>query len=289
MELRSPKLTVQLDPNAGSCVRSVIHEEAGRFSSKARGVPARRRLRPSPRRPGPQVGRVGGTRLFPNAGEACISDGVRRGFHGGAVSTPWQVVAAGRRSLPMRYEDPVRLRLTREVAVDGASLMVSNEVLNTRGSEGRPSSSSTWCSANRPLDQARGRLVPLTDTGAARIELDRAGPWPSAIWEGRLEDWSSLEPQRSSRFAALLDLVDHRVSLACGDLRVDVRWTGDTLPSPICGCGGRTRRTRGCLGNARIRCVGLEPASVPHSAGLATLLSAGAGWFSHTRVDIRAG
>jgi len=67
--------------------------------------------------------------LFPNGGEACVIDGVAHGFHGEGSLAVWSAVHAGEGLTLTCDFRTVPVRMTRQLRLEGASLVVTTEAL----------------------------------------------------------------------------------------------------------------------------------------------------------------
>jgi Domain of unknown function (DUF4432) len=215
--------------------------------------------------------------LFPNAGEACVVDGRRHGFHGAASLAGWRVEGAHRDSVDLRWADDSGLTVTRHVELIRRSVRAATTITNVGISPaefvlvehivfGEP-----LCGDGSLVTLPGGAVIPLADDGTRLT--GRPSPWPLvAVGNDAPEDWSRGAPAPSSRFGVVTELPERRAGLQGRDARraVEVRWS-ESLPYLW------FWEERGAAGPplAGVSCLGLEPASVSTSEGLAAARARG--------------
>lgn len=299
MDLYSSRLRAHIDPGAGGCVRSLY--DIGSDTEL---------LFQSPWRPGPlplapadpaewtRAWPGGWHPLFPNAGEPCETDRVSHGFHGAASIASWDVLHQDESSARLRWRDEQGLELTREFRLIESGFVLTNDVVNHGGGDaafvfaehlifGPP-----LVGDGLSLDVPGGRLLPLSDAGEALAPIADIDEWPYARRDGIREDWSVATASPFSRFGALVDLPISSVTAVNEGIRVRIEWSGDVLP--YLWLWHENMASRDMPDGMATRCLGLEPASVPDSLGLAaardsgraTTLRPGGSWRSAVRISI---
>lgn len=215
----------------------------------------------------------------PNAGNACVVEGERHGFHGGASNIPWALSARERASASLSVEVH-GLRFQRRLQLGEGSLRIETEVTAIDGPAPMIAVEHVVCGSS-VLDPALRLEVP---PGRA-FELDEAiGPtttpamaptFPEILLrDGSIENLSSWPiEQPRARLVVVADLPEGRAearNAGTGE-GLALRWDVATLPhlwiwheARI--SGGRWR------GQAEL--LGLEPSMAPHSLGLERAVAA---------------
>ena len=212
--------------------------------------------------------------LIPNAGNACVVDGVEHGFHGRASADSWQVVAQAADAATLAWNGhDLLVERTFELRDDVVS--VSSTVTAER------TAPLLWVEHVGLGIELLDPAVEIELPGGRAYEVDeQTGPteppanaaeWPEVrLLDGTLEraDRAELRTDRS-RFLIVARVPEGRVAVRNRDRGqgVELRWDTDWLPHmwiwhEVRTSGGPWRR------HAEILAV--EPASVPHSLGLET-------------------
>jgi hypothetical protein len=222
--------------------------------------------------------RGGWQTVAPNAGNACAVDGIHHGFHGAASTGVWSVADAGRDAATFEWEGG-GLAVSRRLAIEGGGLAVET----------------TWRAISSPapliwvehftvgvqllspeveIQLPGGRGYELSEIDGPAQPPDGAPGWPDMLLlDGsieRLDRWSLDRPH--ARFGCIADLPSGRLEVrnaAIGD-GLALEWDVEVLPHlwiwhEVRTSGGRWRQ--------QAEVLGLEPASVPHSLGLARALA----------------
>ena len=208
--------------------------------------------------------------LFPNAGEECVVDGRRHGFHGAASLAVWHVESAHADSVDLHWEDEGGLTADRRVDLVERTVRATTTIANTGSSTadfvmvehiifGEP-----LCGYDSRVTLPGGTLVPLADDGTHLA--GSPSPWPLAVRRGESEDWSRGAAAPASRFGTVDGLPERCAGLAAADdsQEIELRWSESfpylwfweergAAPPPLAG----------------VSCLGLEPATVSTSEGLA--------------------
>ena len=214
--------------------------------------------------------------LFPNAGEACVVDGRQHGFHGAASLAVWQVESARADTVDLRWRDDGGLLVDRRVDLVRRTVRATTTVTNV-GSSAAEFVAVEHMIFGEPLGGQGSRvtlpggtLVPLADDGTQLAGRPKA--WPLAVRRGESEDWSRGAAAPSSRFGTVSGLPERRAGLADarGRHAIELRWSESfpylwfweergATPPPLAG----------------VSCLGLEPATVSTSEGLAAARARG--------------
>jgi hypothetical protein len=302
MELHSSRLRANLDPAAGGCVRSLY--DVGSDTELLFQSPWPTGALPlSPADPveWTRAWPGGWHLLFPNAGEPCNTDGVAHGFHGAASIAIWDVVHQDMSSAGLRWRDEQGLEVIRYSRLLDNVLVVTNVVVNHSGREaafvfvehvifGPP-----LVGEGLRLHAPGGNLLPLSDTGEALTSVDEVDDWPYVHRGDIREDWSISAAAPFSRFGAVVDLPTHSVTAINGRVQVRLDWSGHALPHLW--VWHENMASRDMPDGMAIRCLGLEPASVLNSLGLAAARESGhattvppdGSWHSEVRISVVVG
>ena len=272
--LKSAELVLQLDLDHGAEIRSLIRR-AGRIellvqtpwpSVEAR-VPAGGEEW-TRRWPG------GWQLLAPNAGNACVVNGREHGCHGDASLSPWRLVEQGDDFVAAEWCDVSGLQISRRIALDGRSAVVSSRVVNEAGEPqhfllgehlvfGPP-----LAGPGVGIEAPATPIVPL-DPDAA-FPVGPSVPWPFV--EG--VDWSRAPDRPFTHFGAFAAPRPRalRVANDAAGVAATVRWSGDALPHLWFWHEHRAARL---VDDWPLTCLGLEPAATPRGTGLADAINAG--------------
>ena len=238
--------------------------------------------------------------LVPNAGEPCRVDGREHGFHGAASVSAWQVEHQAPSLARISWRDEDGLTVTREVRLEDHGVRVDSTVVNTGPAEtpfvfvehlilGPP-----LVGDDTRLELPHNRVLPLADSGETLLAPELAAPWPHVTRDEVREDWSTAHATPFSRFGALLQLDRPTATVVHDGMRVRLDWSGETLP--YAWLWHENGASREMPEQQVIRCLGLEPASVPtseglqraRSSGLAAVLAPGERWASQVALTVSA-
>lgn len=272
IELRSGELAVRLDPAHGAEILTLTELRSG---LQLLGRP--------PHEPDPPLGgdldeetwtsryRGGWQIAVPNAGNACMVVGDRHGFHGRGSVDPWELLEHDSTRAVLRWRGH-GLELTRSVAVAAATVNVSLSWTAT-GSRAPLVAVEHLCFGSGLLDP---EVEVLADALARELSEQDApaggepAQWPcSRLLSGEIENAGAWPLSRErSRFTALTDFGRGHavVRNPRNRLEVGIDWDHTKLPAAwvwheVRATGGIWRRSAELLA--------FEPASVPHSLGLA--------------------
>jgi hypothetical protein len=276
--LRSPELLVRLDPRHGAEILDLVDLHSGRQllgrppfgSSEPRAGDLDEATWTSAYRGGWQL-------LAPNAGNECHVDGVRHGFHGRASNDPWAVVEVNEDSARLAWSGH-GLELERRLALADGALAISVEA---RAIEPRVplvvvehvSLGLELLEPEVRLELPGGRAYELSETAGPPQAPTGAPSWPDVLLlDGSFEraDRWRLASERSRLFA-VSDLPEGRALVvnAARETGLELSWEADWLRHLWVWHEVRTYEGP-WRGQAEMLVV--EPASVPHSLGLATAI-----------------
>jgi hypothetical protein len=217
--------------------------------------------------------------LVPNAGNACVVDGVAHGFHGRASAERWEVAATDPRRAQLNWSGH-GLSVVRSVALEDDTVSVRSSVLAERAT------SLVWVEhialgielldPSVDIECAGGRAFELSEqTGPTEVPAD-AGSWPEVrLLDGTIEraDRAVLATPRS-RMLVVADVVEGRIAIRNRDRRqgIEIVWDTGWLPHLWI---WHEVRTSGAAWREAAEILVIEPASVPHHLGLATARARG--------------
>jgi hypothetical protein len=218
--------------------------------------------------------------LLPNAGNACRVNGRRHGFHGRASNDPWSVEALDESSATLAWGGH-GIEVRRRLRLADGGLSVSVEA--TAGPERVPLVAVEHIALGREILDPE---VVLELPGGSAFELDEsAGPavpprdalsWP----EVRLLDGSSERADRwplareRSRLFCVADVPAGRIAVENAERGdgLELTWESEWIRHVWV---WHELRTSGGPWRGSAELLVVEPASVPHSLGLATAVENG--------------
>jgi hypothetical protein len=224
--------------------------------------------------------RGGWQTVAPNAGNACTVDGVHHGFHGAASVGAWTVAGADQGAVTLTWTAH-GLAASRRLAIEDGGLAIETAWRATSGP-----APLIWVEHMTVGVQVLSPEVEIALPGGRGFELsevdgpvrppDAAPSWPRVLLlDGSLERvdrWPIATPR--ARFCCIADLPEGRLEVrnASTGQGLALTWDAAVLPHlwvwhEVRSSGGRWR------GQAEM--LGLEPASVPHSLGLARAIAEG--------------
>lgn len=218
--------------------------------------------------------RGGWQTVTPNAGNACRVDGELHGFHGRASNDPWTVLESSPDAARLHWSGH-GLDVTRALRVHDRTLEVETDWVGTRDRAALISVEHVVVGTELLVPSATVRLP-----GGLGYELsERDGPvappagapsWPELLLQdGGVELADTVSPAESNgRFFVVASLPEgwYDVENDATGQGLRIEWDVSVLPHlwiwrELNFSGGRWRR--------HAELLGLEPASVPHSLGLA--------------------
>jgi hypothetical protein len=279
--LRSERVLARLDPAHGGEILELVDLSTGRqllgrppFASLARQGGSLDEDAWTDRYRG------GWQTVTPNAGNRCNVDGEDHGFHGRASNDPWRVLDVDSTSGKLSWTGH-GLEVTRRVSATAEGISAETRWHALR--DGAPLLSVEHLTVGTelfvPVAELRlpgGKAFELSETKGPTSAPPDAPPWPEVLLlDGRVErgDRPSTDAV-DGRFLAVEQLPEgwYEIVNELTGQGLRVEWDVRSLPHlwiwrEIRAAGGRWR--------SQAEIVGLEPASVPHSLGLARALAAG--------------
>jgi len=280
-------LRVTVTPRVGGTITSVQHMSSG--ASVLGSVPWDVTEVPEPSGAAADeatwLTRYGGgwPLMFPNAGDACMVDGTRHGFHGEASVSPWAVMKRGPQSLTLQRRFlSVPVTMTREIALQGDRLEVSETATADRpcaviwGQHVTFGSDLLASPVQITAGATRSRTCAIYDPPANPLRPGAEGDWP--ILPGKHGPLDLSRPPEGC--AALACLTGFgaapwvEVRRLDGLLAARLEW--DATPWPLCWLWIETGGTQDAPWFGRGRLIGVEPCSTWPATGMADALAAGA-------------
>lgn len=214
----------------------------------------------------------------PNAGNACDLGGENHGFHGTASNDPWVTRSAEPTTATLTWTGH-GLEVARTFTMNGSTLAVDTEWLGLRDGAALVAVEHLCLGLELIAPSATIRLpggtaFELSETSGPVRAPAAAPAWPLVqLLDGSLERADGLSlAEPSGRFLSLCDLPEgwYEVVNDRTGQGIRVEWDVAALPHlwlwrEVRASGGRWR------GQAEM--LALEPASVPHSLGLARALA----------------
>lgn len=290
--LRSDSLLVRIDPAHGAEILDLVELETGRqllgrppFGSN---VPIAGDLDEDR---WTQSYRGGWQTVLPNAGNPCVVGGTRHGFHGRASNDPWELVDRGAQDARLRWEghglvvtkhvrvsEALRVDYTIDAAADAVPLVALEHI--AVGLE--------LLHPELELDLPRAHAYELDErTGPVRAPAGCA-TWPDlTLLDGTTERGDRLstdEPR--SRLLALQELPAGWCALRNPARSVGLAVAWDVAFFPHLWVWHEERATAGPWRGLTEMLV-IEPASVPHTLGLARALEEGQAWVVRPDAPLR--
>ena len=283
--LRSPDLLVRVDPGHGGEILDLVELRGGR---QLLGRP------PFGSTP-PAAGdldettwtaayRGGWQVLLPNAGRACEVRGRAYGFHGRASNDPWKEESLEDDSATLAWSGH-GLRATRRLALEGGGLSVSLEVTATEKrvplvAVEHVALGVELLDPEVTLELPGGRAFELDEASGPPEPPADAAPWPEVrLLDGlteRADRWP-LAHERSRLFC-VADLPSGRaiVRNASRGHGLELTWDANRLPHAWI---WHEVRTYGGPWRGHAEVLVVEPASVPHTLGLAAAIEHDQAWW----------
>lgn len=213
--------------------------------------------------------------VAPNAGAASAGHPV----HGAASNAPWALEETGDRHVRMRWEG-FGLSAVRTLTLDDDGIE-SSTTWRPAGAEPAPMIAAEHFTVGLALLDPEirlslpgGRAMELLDEEPR--PLDEAVPWPEAALLGggreRADGW--VLANTGSRYLVVADIPEGRAEArnARSGIGLLLEWDGAALPYLWL---WREARANGGQWRERTEILGIEPASVPHGAGIAKAIEDG--------------
>ncbi len=235
--------------------------------------------------------------LVPNAGNPCVVDGVAHGFHGRASTEMWTVASQDASHAVLQWAGH-GLLVRRAFALDDGLVRVRSTVTAERDAE------FLWVEhlglgielldPSVEIAVGGGRAYELSERTGPSLPPDDAPAWPEVLLlDGTREraDRALLSAPRS-RLYVIADVDEARLVVRNRDRGqgLEVRWDRSWLPHMWV---WHEVRTSGGPWRELTETIVVEPASVPHTLGLATAREQGqahrlaAGERAETEITLR--
>lgn len=217
--------------------------------------------------------RGGWQTVLPNAGNPCELDGERHGFHGRASNDAWRVADAGPRMATLTWAGH-GLEVEKHVALESGAVAVRYRIRATRDTALVALEHLTvgheLLEPEIAIDLPGGHAYELSETDGPPSPPRDAGRWPEVRLQGgaleRADAWAIAEPR--SRFFVVADVEAGWAAIrnpARGQ-GLAVAWDADWFRH--CWVWHENRVSGGSWRNAT-ELLAIEPATVPHSLGVA--------------------
>jgi hypothetical protein len=276
--LEGVDLIVRIDPLHGGEILDLVHREAGRQLLGRPPFAATDRIAGNLDEETWIAAYRGGWQLLtPNAGNSCSVDGDFHGFHGQASNDPWSVVEVKRASATLRWRGH-GLEVTRELEIvgDALELHTTFEAVSDRTPFVTVEHFTVGLDLLDPAVEIRlpgGDAYELSEAFGPPCKPDKVTQWPMATLldasTERSDRWDLADVH--GRLLVVADVPEGRadiVNLGTGT-GLSLEWDHAILPHLW--IWHEARFSDGpWRGQAEM--LAIEPASVPHSLGLATAI-----------------
>ena len=232
LELATPELAVRIDPARGGVISSAVVRRTGvELLFQAPWRPGALEVADRDEESWTTAWQGGWNLLFPNAGAACETGGVRHSFHGAASITPWAVLESSASTVRLHWEGADGLSVQREISVMAGKLRVGNTVTNDGPGPapfilvehlilGADVLGPSTC-----VQIEAASVTALANEGH-RLKATK-DEWPLVVRGEAAEDWSGRPPTGTARFGALQDVLERVavVDVPDRDLRLRLSWS----------------------------------------------------------------
>lgn len=279
MLLENDALRVEVNPNVGGTVTTVIHKGSG--LSVLGSVPW-----PTTREPLPSGAAVdepewltrytgGWPLLFPNACDACTVNGVFHGFHGEASITPWQhEMKDGRLHLHRTFRT-ITADMTRVMTLEGDVLTI-RETMTYHGRAPadvmwghHPTFGSDLLAGPVEIDCAGGRVTVDSYVNSPANPLVPGGETDWPVVAGRTGDFDLRHPVPGmSSLAYLHDLKEPWITITRRDQAIAARLRWDERLFPTAWLWVELGGHQTQPWNGKTTLIGIEPNSTRPAYGL---------------------
>jgi hypothetical protein len=224
--------------------------------------------------------RGGWQMIAPNTGNACVVNGDRHGFQGSSSTSPWRVVEAGTAAAAFAWSGHgLAFERRIELVDDRVDVTVVIEALKERTPLAIVEHVGFGVSLLDPhveLEVPGGRAFEFSEETGPAVPPDDAGAWPVGRMldgtERRCDRWSAAEPDFA--LISVADVAEGWATLTNveRDVGVELRWDVELLPNLWI---WHEERATVPFFRQATEMLALEPASTPHSLGLAEAISHG--------------
>jgi hypothetical protein len=277
--LRSESLLAIVDPRHGAEILDLFDVERGRH---VLGHPAHSPLDAVPGDLDEETWirsyRGGWQMIAPNTGNACTVGGDRHGFQGASSTEPWEVLDTGPSAASFGWSGhglTIERRL--ELAGDRVEVDVSVRAHDRAAALAVVEHVGLGVSLLDPvveLELPGGRAFEFSEQTGPPVPPDDAGEWPVARMldgsERRCHRWDASEPDFV--LVSVADLPEGRALIRNVERQTGVELTWDTELLPHLWIWHEERLNDGPWRGAT-EMLAIEPASTPHSLGLAEAIA----------------
>ena len=218
--------------------------------------------------------------LTPNAGSESVVGGVRHGFHGAAANESWTSRRSGADFVELEWQGH-GLEVRREIRVDGTTVAIQTDWQATGARVPfvvveHLALGPELLDPEFELTLSGGKAYELSETDGPLRAPEDATDWPRVrLMSGgveRADRWSFAQPR--SRFMAVNTLAGGLATVwnAEGHLGVRLEWDAGVLPHAWI---WHEVRATDEVWRCAAQLLMIEPASVPHSLGLAAAIDSG--------------
>ena len=281
--LENDALRVTVNPQVGGTITRVEHKQRGlNVMGTVPWDPVDAPMEPAEAKDEPAwlTRYTGGwPLLFPNAGDACVFEGVEHGFHGEASITPWQAQASRAAVRLTRRFVSVPVQMRRDIALDG-DLITVRETAEAVGQHPvevmwghHPTFGSDLLDGDFELQSGAGTVSVdhVYDPKGNPLLPGATGKWPLA--PGKEGSFDLRRPQhgspRNTALAFLYDFAGAWISIRRLDDAVAVALSWDKAVFPCAWLWFDFGAVNDPPWNGRTRLIALEPNTTRFGWGLA--------------------
>jgi hypothetical protein len=223
--------------------------------------------------------RGGWQTVLPNAGNPCELDGERHGFHGRASNDPWSVADAGPVSATLGWTGH-GLEVSKHVALEDGAVAIRYRIRAVRDTALVALEHLTvgheLLEPDVAIDLPGGHAYELSETDGPTAPPEDAGRWPEIrLRDGSLEradTWSLAAPRSRFFVVAGIEAAWAAVRNPARGLGLACAWDADWFQH--CWVWHENRVSGGPWREAT-EVLAIEPATVPHSLGVAAAAAEG--------------
>lgn len=279
LTLQSDALLAIVDPRHGAEFLDLVDVKRGRH---VLGHPAHSPLDPVPGDVDEETWirsyRGGWQLIAPNTGNACTVDGDRHGFQGSSSTEPWTLLDADSSSASLAWTGHgLAFERRVEVAGDRVEVEVGVRALDRPAPLALVEHVGFGISLLDPeveLVLPGGLTFEFSEETGPPVPPDDAGDWPVARMldgsERRCDRWSSSEPDFA--LVSVADVPEGKALLQNAERGMGIELSWETELLPHLWIWHEERHTDGPWRTAT-EMLAIEPASTPHSLGLAEAIA----------------
>lgn len=211
--------------------------------------------------------------LLPNAGREYLIGKYPQGFHGNASQAKWSVESSSATEVLLSWHDE-ELQSYRSINLSSDQIVVSGRLVNL-SSESRPFNLTEHVIFGDSLLDSEVRL--LINDQAQFMELSYDGsaqgaefyPWS----EKSKSDWSVVSSETHARMGLLSHVDSSGIQIVGEKIEATLTWDRENLP--YVWIWEEMGSTQTDPWNGDYFCLGVEPSTAPHGAGLGESLRTG--------------